>query len=37
MFTIVYEYNHYAVYLDGIFYCSADSFHEAEADIKLAS
>ena len=36
MFTIKYERNHYAVYRDGIFYCSADTLHEAEHEIEEA-
>lgn len=34
MFTIKYEFNHYVVYKDGVFYCSADNIHEAEDEIK---
>lgn len=37
MFTIKYEVNHYAVYKDGVFYCSADTKHEAEEEIKEAN
>lgn len=36
MFTIKYERNYYAVYKDGIFYCSADTLHEAEYEIEEA-
>lgn len=36
MFTIKYEINHYAVYKDGVFYCSADTKHEAECEVKEA-
>ena len=37
MYTIKYEINHYAVYKDGIFYCSADTYHEAEREIEKAA
>lgn len=33
MFTIGYERNHYVVYRNGTFYCSADNLHEAEEEI----
>lgn len=34
MFTIGYERNHYVVYRNEAFYCSADSLHEAEQEIE---
>lgn len=36
MFTIKYERNHYVVFKDGIFYCTADDKHEAEREIEEA-
>ena len=33
MFTIKHEYGYYAVYRDGVFYCSADTYGEALSDI----
>lgn len=36
MFTIKFIRNHYIVFKDGIFYCSADSKHEAEQEIMEA-
>jgi len=36
MFTIRYERNHYAVYKDGVFYCSADNLREARNDVAEA-
>ena len=33
MFKIVYERNHYTVYKNGVFYCTADNKHEAEREI----
>lgn len=28
------EHGHYVVYVDGKFYCSADTYSEAESEIK---
>lgn len=36
MFEIKQERGYYAVYKDGIFYCSADTHREAEHDIEEA-
>ena len=36
MFTIKHEYGHYVVYEDDVFYCSADTYGEAEQDIAEA-
>jgi|GEM_PF-5300085 len=36
MYEIRREREHYTVYKDGIFYCSADNIHEAEHDIEEA-
>ena len=34
MFTIEHEHGHYVVYLDGVFYCSADTYGEALEEIR---
>lgn len=34
MFTIKSVYGHYEVYLNGKFYCSADTYGEAEKEIE---
>ena len=33
MYEIKHEYGHYAVYKDGVFYCSADTYSEAEEEV----
>ena len=32
--SIIHEGDHYAVYVDGDFYCSADTYHEAVKEIE---
>lgn len=36
MFTVGYDRNHYVVYYNEDFYCSADDLHEAEREIEIA-
>ena len=31
---IVHEHNHYVAYVDGKFYYSADTYHEAEKEVE---
>lgn len=30
---IKYDRNHYTVYIDGVFFCTADSYHEASNEV----
>lgn len=34
MYEIVRNKNHYDVYINGVFYCSADNIHEAAQEVE---
>lgn len=32
-YTIIHEWNHYSGYIDGIFFCSGDTYNEVQREI----